>query len=114
VSLDAKLQIRTGQSVAVLYAPGPLDLDAPAASAELAQAVIVFVAKRADLLARMDLLAGATGRGALLWVAYPKAKQLNTDLNRDLIRTELSRRAIDTVRQVALDEVWSALRLKPV
>jgi hypothetical protein len=38
------------------------------------------------LQARFPLLAEMAGRGGLAWVAYPKARQLGTDLNRDLIR----------------------------
>ena len=37
--------------------------------------------------------------------------QLGTDLNRDRIRESIV--GLDTVRQVAIDNVWSALRLKP-
>jgi len=66
---------------------------------------------RADLERSVPTLVAAAGRGAVTWVAYPKAKQLGTDLNRDLIRTVVQANGLDTVRQVALDDIWSALRL---
>ena len=49
----------------------------------------------------------------LAWVAYPKAGQLGTDLNRDKLAAALTAHGIQPVRQVALDEVWSALRFRP-
>ena len=45
-------------------------------------------------------------------IAYPKAGKPGTDLNRDRVRERAAEHALDTVRQVALDDVWSALRLK--
>jgi hypothetical protein len=49
----------------------------------------------------------------LAWVAYPKAGQLGTDLNRDRLAAALEGQGIRPVRQVALDDVWSALRFRP-
>jgi hypothetical protein len=46
------------------------------------------------------------------WLAYPKAKQLQTDLNRDIIRDLAQDRGLDPVRRVSIDEVWSGLRVK--
>jgi hypothetical protein len=42
----------------------------------------------------------------------PKAGKLGTDLNRDRVRERVAEHGLATVRQVALDDVWSALRLK--
>jgi hypothetical protein len=114
MSLDQKLQIPPGQRVAVEYAPVPLDLEAAAASSDHAEVVIVFVTTEADLAARTDLIVEAAGRHAVTWVAYPKAKQLSTDLNRDVIRRDMASHGLNTVRQIAVDAVWSALRLTPV
>jgi hypothetical protein len=52
------------------------------------------------------------GSKGLLWVSYPKAKQLATDLNRDVLRGALEPMGLTTVALVSLDEVWSALRSK--
>ena len=52
-------------------------------------------------------------RDALTWVAYPKAGKLGTDLNRDVLAELVKREDVRPVRQVALDDVWSALRLRP-
>ncbi|WP_224246101.1 hypothetical protein [Hyalangium gracile] len=46
-------------------------------------------------------------------MAYPKAGQLGTDLNRDVLWKHLLKEGIQGVRQVALDPVWSAMRFRP-
>jgi hypothetical protein len=111
--LDGKLQIKQGQRVAVTHAPYDLDLAAPRADPGTADAVVVFATNRAELDERRGELDAAARRGALTWLAYPKAKQLGTDLDRDSIREYALAHGLDTVRQVAIDETWSALRLKP-
>jgi hypothetical protein len=50
----------------------------------------------------------------LLWVSYPKGKAMPTDLNRDVVRVTVQQVGLDTVSQVAIDDTWSALRLKPI
>lgn len=41
------------------------------------------------------------------------AAKLGTDLNRDSLAARLSERGIRAVRQISLDETWSALRFRP-
>jgi len=55
----------------------------------------------------------AAGRDALAWIAYPKAGQIGTDLNRDSLAAAAREQGVRPVRQVAIDEVWSALRFRP-
>ncbi len=48
-----------------------------------------------------------------LWVAYPKTtSKIVSDLNRDCSWELLTRNEYESVRQVALDHVWSAIRFK--
>ena len=47
-----------------------------------------------------------------MWICYPKAGQLGTELNRDLLHGLAAEQGWDAVRQIALDEVWSALAFK--
>jgi hypothetical protein len=49
----------------------------------------------------------------LTWVAYPKSGQLGTDLHRDSLAALLMASGIKPVCQIAVDEVWSALRFRP-
>lgn len=118
MSILNKLQIKAGQEVAVLRPPPGVDLGV--ASADLqsdpsrADATVLFVTTSADLsTAEADAVVAAAQRDAMAWVAYPKAGQLGTDLNRDALAAMLSKRSVRAVRQVAIDEVWSALRFRP-
>jgi hypothetical protein len=110
--LDSKLQIKTGQTLALVNNPYQVDVAAPQAAVDTADAVLIFAENRGQFDQRIDILRGAAHRGALTWLAYPKAKQPNTDLDRDVIRDLALERGFDTVRQVSIDDVWSALRLK--
>ena len=59
------------------------------------------------------LLAKVATPGLLLWVSYPKGSSIPTDLKRDVVWEVLSTFGIRPVMQVAIDEVWSALRFRP-
>jgi hypothetical protein len=76
--------------------------------------VIVFCRGRDDLERLSDQFVPAARRDTLTWVAYPKAGKLGTDLNRDVLAELVKTRGVQPVRQVALDDTWSALRLRPV
>jgi len=114
MDLDAKLQLKPGQTLAVVNdQPGVLDaVDRPRSGPDDAEAVLVFVRSRAELDAAEPAVRAAS-RDVLAWVAYPKAGRLGTDLNRDILAAALTARGLQPVRQVALDDVWSALRFRP-
>jgi hypothetical protein len=110
--LLAKLQVKSGQTIAVVGgAPEGADTWELSTEPTTADALLIYVQDAAALTAATPELQRAAGRGAICWIAYPKAGQLGTDLNRDRIRESIL--GLDTVRQVAIDDVWSALRLKP-
>jgi hypothetical protein len=113
-TLDAKLQLKPGQSIAVVGEGPALDIAAAPAGPDDADAVLAFAVNRSELHSRFAVLAGTAGRGGLAWVAYPKARQLGTDLNRDVIRELAPSAGMEPVRQVSLDDTWSALRLKAI
>ena len=116
MNLAAKLQIKPGTTVAAVGAPaaGP-DLSGLGESGAPAEAgaVIAFVRQHADLPTQAEAAIAAARDDRLAWVAYPKAGQLGTDLNRDSLAAILRTHGIRPVRQVALDDVWSALRFRP-
>ena len=116
MDLAGKLQIKPGTVVCAVGAPadGPdLTGAGPAGPARDAGAVIAFVHQTAELpVAAQDAIDAAL-QDRLAWVAYPKAGQLGTDLNRDRLAAALEGQGIRPVRQVALDDVWSALRFRP-
>jgi hypothetical protein len=73
-----------------------------------------FVTRRDEVLALGPQLRQALKPGGVLWVSYPKGKALPTDLNRDILGVALAEVGLQTVSQVAIDDVWSALRAKVV
>jgi hypothetical protein len=115
--LSSKLQIKAGQRVLVERLPRAMDLELDQAQlvgeAASADAIILFVATAAELGEYATNVVQAAKRDALAWVAYPKAGQLGTDLNRDALARLMLERGAQPVRQVALDAVWSALRFRP-
>ena len=110
----SKLQIKPGQSVAILNAPPDLVLpDVPAvADAGDADVVVAFVACRDDLPSAEQAIAAARA-DRLAWISYPKGGQLGTDLNRDRLAAALAAHGVQPVRQVSIDGIWSALRFRP-
>ena len=122
VTVSRKLQIRASMDVVVIGQPTGVDLDVPAeclvtsdpADAARADAVVVFLVRAEDL----DTLAGpaldAAREDRLAWIAYPKSRQLGTDLNRDVLAALVQERGVQPVRAVSIDPVWSALRFRPL
>lgn len=112
------MQIKPGQRLAILTGAGGVP---PVAAEgvtrvdklEEADAIVALVRSRADLdTVAVPAIEGAR-RDTLAWIAYPKAGQLGTDLNRDTLSETLADRGVRPVRQIAIDEVWSALRFRP-
>jgi hypothetical protein len=117
VDLAAKLQLKPSMDVAVV-APRPdgpdlSGLGPRAADSASAGAVIAFVTLAAELtgIARPAIEAAREDR--LAWIAYPKGGQLGTDINRDTLAGAVADLGVRPVRQVSLDDVWSALRFRP-
>ena len=52
------------------------------------------------------------GEPGTVWVAYPKANR--TDINRDSAWPILAEYGMRPIGQVAIDDVWSALRFRPL
>jgi len=74
---------------------------------------VAFVRSKAEL-ATLAVPAIEAARGdRLAWIAYPKAGKLGTDLNRDILAAALTGEGVQPVRQIAIDDVWSALRFRP-
>jgi hypothetical protein len=80
-----------------------------------AEAVLLFV----NSLAEVDKFTPRAGKlvkpKGMLWIAYAKgASKVKTDVNRDRLWAAVQPIGWQPVRQIALDEVWSALRFKPI
>jgi len=115
MSLAKKLNLKEGMKVRVVGKPPAVDLDdvVVAAGAAKAEAVLVFVKTLAEVDAKCGPVVEAARADRLAWAAYPKAGQLDTDLNRDILWKHLLKQGIQGVRQIALDSTWSAMRFRP-
>ena len=52
---------------------------------------------------------------SVLWFAYPKGtSKIKTDINRDTIRVTGEEFKITTVSAISIDNIWSALRFRPI
>ena len=114
MDLTAKLQLKPGQSVAILNSPPDVALPASALrnEPETADAVIGFAVRRDDLGGLSPVISAARA-DRLAWIGYPKGGKLGTDLNRDLLARALAAQGVEPVRQISIDDTWSALRFRP-
>lgn len=111
MSVADKLQVKKERRLAL--ADAPLSIEAPAAPLGEAEVVVQFVRSRAEFDGKIPALLKAIRADAILWVAYPKlTSKLAGDLNRDIIHGAAPAMGIDCVSQIALDDDWSAMRMK--
>src|SRR5207244_872051 len=75
-----------------------------------------FVTQIAELHRLSRKLSAKAAGDAILWFAYPKgrSKKYSCDFNRDDGWEVLRQADFDSVRQVAIDDDWSALRFRRV
>lgn len=114
--LAKKLLVRPGSRVAVVGAPPTIDLvlppEAKPADRGPADIVLVYTKNQAGVRTALAKAGKVIAEGGTLWVAYPKAGQLGTDLNRDSLARALQAEGLEPVTQIAVDDVWSALRVR--
>jgi hypothetical protein len=122
--LFAKLNLGTHAVVHVLDAPASFE---PALGAlegvtvrRDAAAPVSFAIAFVRTLHEVDMATGrlvaASAGDTTVWMAYPKAssKRYRCEFNRDTGWAALGRAGFEPVRQVAIDEDWSALRFRRV
>ncbi|MFF1555980.1 hypothetical protein [Streptomyces sp. NPDC058279] len=116
-----KLGIKEGATLLVFGAPadwscGPL----PSAATVVTEAknpdlVLLFAPDAATLDATVDKALDAVPFDGLVWVAYRKGGvKAGTDLNRDVLQNRLSGHGLVGVTLIALDVIWSAMRVRPL
>jgi hypothetical protein len=116
MDLASRLQLKGGQRVEGILVPESVAPELSAFTGEGGDqetALLVFVADRSALEERRIQIVEAAAKDRLTWVSYPKSGQLGTDLNRDSLAALLSTSGLRPVRQIALNDVWSALRFRP-
>ena len=113
MSLAKKLNLKDGMKMRVAGKPAGVDLGDVAITSGKAEAMLVFVRSLAEVDAKCGPVKELAKADGLAWIAYPKAGQLGTDLNRDILWRHLLKQGVQGVRQVPLDDVWSAMRFRP-
>jgi hypothetical protein len=75
---------------------------------------LVFVTQRAQIESAANLILRKAQGDIVLWFAYPKgtSKRYASDINRDAGWDALMSAGFETVRLIAIDEDWSALRFR--
>ncbi|HVZ83844.1 MAG TPA: hypothetical protein VG893_09225 [Terracidiphilus sp.] len=76
--------------------------------------VLAFVTRKKEVDELSRPLAERAKGDAIVWFAYPKgtSKKYSCDFNRDNGWDVIKALGFDTVRAVAIDEDWSALRMR--
>ena len=76
--------------------------------------LIDFVNKKAEITTLVQDITGKITQDPVIWLAYPKgtSKKYKCDFNRDTAWDFLAPIGFEPVRQIAIDEDWSALRFR--
>lgn len=122
-SLSQKLQSKAGQRLRVLNAPRGYaarlaeempDIAVTEGGNDEIDAVLLFVNSLEEAMRLAPAAIGAVRREGLLWMAYPKgSSKVKTDVNRDRLWEAVKPLGWLAIRQIALDDVWSAMRFRP-
>jgi hypothetical protein len=123
-ALIKKLQLKPGLRALFLNAPegyvaslGPLPqgvelVDGPPGKLDLVQ---LFVRDSVELATYAPAALAAIKPDGVLWIAYPKqSAKVKTDLTRDRGWALVTAGGLRPVTQIAIDEIWSALRWRPI
>ena len=119
-SVSEKMYLKNAKSMVVLNGtanPAVVDALPPALleqDSAAADVVLAFTRDKAELEQFFPLAAARLAERGALWLAYRKASTGQTNINRDIINAYATERGITAVAIIALDEQWSALRLKRV
>jgi len=113
MDLSKKLQVPDGTPIFLIDAPSGFNPGVQVSKKAAGAAVLVFAINSEALKANAKSAIDAAKEDRLSWIAYPKAGQFGTDLNRDKLVQLMKRFGIDSVRLVNIDDSWSAIRFRP-
>jgi hypothetical protein len=119
-----KLGLKAGKTLLVQQQPDdiaaligvlPSSAELSTTDNKLCALILMFANDKAALAKGLPSCKRQLAPGGALWVAYIKGTSTKTtDINRDSIRDYVVTIGLDTVSQIAIDDDWSALRLKVV
>jgi hypothetical protein len=119
-----KLNLKDHQEIVVLHAPASfepalahlpvLTIHHHLASVEEMNFFLAFATRKSEVDELGPQIAVRAKGDAIVWLAYPKgtSKKFKCDFNRDTGWDALKAAGFDTVRSVAIDEDWTALRFR--
>ena len=125
-TIFAKLNLKLQREIVVIDAPVSFEPELETLKdvvvirdvkqAKAVHFAITFATKQAEVDTLSKALAANAEGDALLWFAYPKgtSNKYQCEFNRDTGWDVLRSAGFDTVRAVAIDEDWSALRFRRV
>ena len=125
-TLIKKLGIKGKQRIVILnppvgYAehigsllPPEVELIATPSPEDSFDIVILFVRNKTEVEKDTPIAIERVKTGGRLWLLYPKqSSKVPTDINRDVLWKIFPDTEWRPVTQIAVDEVWSALRFRP-
>ncbi|MGH9605309.1 MAG: hypothetical protein ACRD3N_06355 [Terracidiphilus sp.] len=119
-----KLQLKDRQEIVVLHAPESfqpelarlpvITIHHHLESVPETGFLLAFVTRKSEVDALAPKIAKRAKGDAVVWFAYPKgtSKKYKCDFNRDTGWDALKAEGFDTVRSIAIDEDWTALRFR--
>jgi hypothetical protein len=123
-STFAKLNLKHQKQIVVLNTPGSFEPELAAFSGvtiirdrnniEEFEFLIAFVTTLGEIAGLSKIIAAKAKGDAVVWFAYPKgtSKKYKSEVSRDRGWQALRGLGFDSVRAVAIDEDWSALRFR--
>lgn len=122
--LFRKLNLTTQSVIHVLSAPASFEEELSALTGVEVRRelkgqsgfVIAFAVKQAEVDAASKRIAASAVGDAIVWMVYPKSssRRYSCDFTRESGWSVLGEAGFEPVRQVAVDEDWSALRFRRV
>jgi len=124
-TIFSKLNYKEGQTIYVVNTPEtfeavlatiPTDIHVKKEilATDEVEFVLIFVTSKAELVALSNKICPLLKGDALFWMAYPKgtSKKYKCDFNRDNCWEIMKPSGMLPVRQIAIDNDWSALRFR--
>lgn len=78
--------------------------------------VLAFFTKKSEIREVTEKLMKKVNKVSLVWLCYPKksSKNYKSDITRDTGWEIMGEYSYEPVRQIAIDDDWSALRFRPI
>lgn len=123
-SLPKKLNLKPGMTMRIFGLPDELDglagvlasVGTPVDDRAVADFTLGFLRSEKDIQAFAKEVSARTQGDAIIWACYPKkgSAHFTGEIHRDKGWAPMGEAGFEPVRQVAIDDSWSALRFRRV